>query len=186
MATQPDATDLVFMGELRLLKGIDVLIDAIAQLRSSGRSVTATLVGDGPDRDAFQRAGRAGSASTDAVRFCRPCRRAQALALGRIMVVPSRAESLPYVVLEAAAAGMPLIATNVGGIPEIFGPLADPWCRRTTPQRWPAPSPARSIDPTETADIARQAARAGAGVVFSRRMVDGVLAAYRTALEALR
>ena len=48
----------------------------------------------------------------------------QAFALGRVLVVPSRAESLPYVVLEAAAAGMPLIATRVGGIPEIFGPHA--------------------------------------------------------------
>jgi glycosyltransferase involved in cell wall biosynthesis len=36
--------------------------------------------------------------------------------------VPSLAESLPYVVLEAAAAGRPVIATRVGGIPEIFGP----------------------------------------------------------------
>jgi glycosyltransferase involved in cell wall biosynthesis len=35
------------------------------------------------------------------------------------VVVPSRAESFPYVVLEAAAAQMPLIATEVGGIPEI-------------------------------------------------------------------
>ena len=47
----------------------------------------------------------------------------QALALGRVMVVPSRTESLPYIVLEAAAAGKPLIATKVGGIPEIYGPL---------------------------------------------------------------
>jgi glycosyltransferase involved in cell wall biosynthesis len=39
-------------------------------------------------------------------------------------VVPSLAESLPYVVLEAAAAGMPLLATAAGGIPEIFGPLS--------------------------------------------------------------
>ena len=45
-----------------------------------------------------------------------------AFALGRLLVVPSRAESLPYIVLEAAAAGVPLIATRVGGIPEIFGP----------------------------------------------------------------
>jgi len=43
-----------------------------------------------------------------------------AFARGRCVVVPSRAESLPYVVLEAAAAQMPLIATNVGGIPEIM------------------------------------------------------------------
>jgi glycosyltransferase involved in cell wall biosynthesis len=40
-------------------------------------------------------------------------------------VVPSRKESLPYIVLEIAAAGKPLIATNVGGIPEIFGPQSD-------------------------------------------------------------
>ena len=45
----------------------------------------------------------------------------QAFALGRIIVVPSRAEAMPYIVLEALAAGKPMIATAVGGIPEIFG-----------------------------------------------------------------
>lgn len=49
----------------------------------------------------------------------------KAFALGRIVVVPSRKESLPYIILEIAAAGKPLIATNVGGIPEIFGPQSD-------------------------------------------------------------
>ena len=44
---------------------------------------------------------------------------------GRVMVVPSKAESLPYVILEAAAAAQPLISTNVGGIAEIFGPYSD-------------------------------------------------------------
>ena len=42
--------------------------------------------------------------------------------MGRMLVMPSRAESLPYVALEAAAAGMPIIATDVGGVHEIFGP----------------------------------------------------------------
>jgi glycosyltransferase involved in cell wall biosynthesis len=44
------------------------------------------------------------------------------LAQGRCLVVPSIAESLPYVVLEGASAARPVIATNVGGISEIFGP----------------------------------------------------------------
>ena len=47
--------------------------------------------------------------------------------------MPSRAESLPYVVLEAAAARKPMIATRVGGIPEIFGPHADRLISATIP-----------------------------------------------------
>ena len=49
----------------------------------------------------------------------------EAFKLGRVLVVPSRAESMPYVVLEAAGARVPMIATDVGGIPEIFGPYRD-------------------------------------------------------------
>ena len=46
----------------------------------------------------------------------------QAFALARTIVVPSRAEAMPYIVLEALSAGMPMIPSAVGGIPEIFGP----------------------------------------------------------------
>ena len=45
----------------------------------------------------------------------------QAFAMARAIVVPSRAEAMPYIVLEAVAAGMTMIATRVGGIPEILG-----------------------------------------------------------------
>jgi glycosyltransferase involved in cell wall biosynthesis len=123
VAADAQASDLVFVGELRLLKGVDLLIKAIAMLAREGRSVTATIVGDGPDRKAFE-AEVAAQKLDAAIRFVgvKPAR--TAFAFGRLMVVPSRAESLPYIVLEAGAAGLPLIATRVGGIPEIFGPGA--------------------------------------------------------------
>ncbi|ONF45547.1 glycosyltransferase, partial [Methylobacterium radiotolerans] len=76
-----------------------------------------------PDADQLaERARRLGL--SDSVAFEPPQPIRTALAKGRIMVVPSLAESLPYVVLEAAAARQPLVSTNVGGIPEIFGAAA--------------------------------------------------------------
>jgi glycosyltransferase involved in cell wall biosynthesis len=120
----PNATDILFIGELRPVKGIDVLIDALSDLRRSGMPLTATIVGDGGSRDALQaQAQRLGL--SEAIMFRAPVPARQAFPLGRLMIVPSRRESLPYIVLEAAAAGVPMIATKVGGIPEIFGPQAD-------------------------------------------------------------
>lgn len=116
-----DATDVIFIGELRHLKGVDVLLDALALVARDRRSVSATIVGAGPDAEQFRtQAERLGLASS--TRFRDPVPARQAFALGRLMVAPSRAESLPYIILETAAAAVPLIATNVGGIPEIFGP----------------------------------------------------------------
>jgi glycosyltransferase involved in cell wall biosynthesis len=179
-----DATDLVFMGELRPVKGIDVLLDAIARLRDTGRIVTATLVGDGPERSALQ-AQVENLTLANSVHF-RPAMPArEALTLGRIMVVPSRAESLPYVVLEAAAGGKPLITTNVGGIPEIYGPLSN---TLIPPLDYVALADAitRALDfPDVMADIT-QKLRERVQTSFSvETMVDGVLAAYQTALETL-
>ena len=120
IVADPSAADLVFVGELRMLKGVDVLIEAMARLKQDGRRLSATIVGDGPDRAAFEAQVRAQDVA-GSVRFvgAQPAR--SAFAGGRLLVVPSRAESLPYIVLEAAAAGLPLITTRVGGIPEIFG-----------------------------------------------------------------
>jgi glycosyltransferase involved in cell wall biosynthesis len=180
------ATDLLFIGELRLLKGVDVLIAAIKQLAQGGRNVdgrniTATIVGDGPDRAQFEReVGKHGLG--DRVQFvgAKPAR--QAFTLGRLLIVPSRAESLPYIVLEAAAAGVPMIATQVGGIPEIFGPDAGALV---------APG-----DPAALAQAISQAtqdrgARHSASLRLKTRlralfsadaMTDAILAAYRDAL----
>ncbi|MBI4274026.1 MAG: glycosyltransferase family 4 protein [Rhizobiales bacterium] len=120
----PDAADIVFIGELRPVKGIDTLLDALALLRRAGQELSCIIVGGGPSRKQLEaHADELGL--RNAVKFLGPMPARDAFALGRLMVVPSRAESLPYIVLEAIAAGIPLISTNVGGIPEIFGPLSD-------------------------------------------------------------
>ncbi len=112
-----DAADFLFVGELRELKGVDVLLHALAAVAHT-RPVSAVIVGAGPDRDAFERLA-AELHLTGMVTFSGPLPAAQAFTRGRAIVVPSRAESLPFIVMEAAAGEVPLIATNVGGIPEI-------------------------------------------------------------------
>jgi glycosyltransferase involved in cell wall biosynthesis len=105
-----------------------------------------------------------------------------AFALGRLLVVPSRAESLPYIVLEAAAAGLPVIASNVGGIPEIFGPDASALVAPGDPAAL-----ARAISQAMQDRGARHSAalrlKARVRASFSAdAMTDSVLAAYREAL----
>ncbi|MGE3247865.1 MAG: glycosyltransferase family 4 protein [Beijerinckiaceae bacterium] len=119
-----DAADFVYVGELRSAKGIDTFIDAIAELkRRTGTEYRALLVGTGPDQEALTaQAAALGVAGQISFPGGMPAR--DAFRRGRIMIVPSRAESLPYVVLEAAGGRVPMIATDVGGIPEIYGPCA--------------------------------------------------------------
>jgi glycosyltransferase involved in cell wall biosynthesis len=111
------AMDLLFVGEMRKLKGVDVLLQAIAQLKPH-RLVTCCFVGEGTDLEAFQRLAKELGVS-DQVAFVGRKTMNEALELGRVFVLPSRNESFPYVMLEAAAARKPLIASNIGGIAEV-------------------------------------------------------------------
>ncbi len=113
-----DATDFLFVGEMRRLKGVDVLLEALAIARNT-KPYTLTLIGDGRDLARYQqRAVELGIAN--AVQFLGHKAIAEALPLGRILVMPSRHESFPYVVLEAIAAKVAVIGSRVGGIPEIL------------------------------------------------------------------
>lgn len=115
--------DLLYIGELRDAKGVPFLLDAILRLRAQGRALSLLMVGSGPDADILaSRVRELGLGDRVAFEPPQPIR--SVLARGRVMVVPSLAESLPYVVLEAVAAQHPLVATDVGGIPEIFGAAA--------------------------------------------------------------
>lgn len=124
VAARPGAADFVYLGMLRDLKGVDVLLEAIAGLKSQGRAVTVAVVGDGPHEQRYHEFVRLNGLE-DEVTFTGPKPTREALAMGRAVVVPSRAESMPYVVLEAIAANIPIVATNVGGVPEIFGPFSN-------------------------------------------------------------
>jgi hypothetical protein len=78
------------------------------------------MVGDGDDKPRYQaRIDMLGLGERVKMLDAMPARKAFAMA--RTVVIPSRAESMPYIVLEAVAAGRPVISTKVGGIPEILG-----------------------------------------------------------------
>jgi glycosyltransferase involved in cell wall biosynthesis len=120
-----DAKDFVFIGEFRAAKGIGYLIDAFPQLTApDGRPATMAMAGGGPEFEQTKaRIAQMGLAGRIELLGVRPAR--EALKRGRCLVVPSLAESLPYVILEGASGGLPVISTNVGGIGEIFGPSSD-------------------------------------------------------------
>jgi glycosyltransferase involved in cell wall biosynthesis len=180
---RPDATDIVCVGELRSVKAMDVLIEAIAILGRSGRTVTATIAGEGPDAQKLR--DQAKQLGLDRqIRFIGHCPARTAFSMGRMLVMPSRAESLPYVALEAAAAGVPIIATDVGGVHEIFGPHA---ARLIAPDDLGALIGAITAALTDPEDIHRlaDALRIRVRSEFSlSTMVECNLAAYREAIAA--
>jgi glycosyltransferase involved in cell wall biosynthesis len=121
VAAGKDAADLLYIGMMRDLKGPDIFIDAMALCEKQlKRELSAVMVGDGDGLPRYQ-AQAAGYGIAGRIRFLPPMPARAAFALARLVVVPSRAEAMPYIVLETLAAGKPMIATAVGGIPEIFG-----------------------------------------------------------------
>jgi glycosyltransferase involved in cell wall biosynthesis len=114
--------DLLYIGEMLMAKGVGDLLDALSILRAANRRLSLLAVGSGPDAQRLKDRAQA-LGLLDQVTFETPQPIRDVLARSRLMVMPSRAESLPYVLLEAGAAGHPLVSTNVGGIPEILQPV---------------------------------------------------------------
>jgi len=179
---QADATDLVFVGELRVLKGVDVLLDALALIRRDGRALSATIVGDGPDAASFR--AQAERLGLTEVRFVGAMPARAAFALGRCLVIPSRAESLPYIVLEAAAAAIPLITTRVGGIPEIFGAQTERLVPPADVAALAAAITGAAADPERARNEALTLRARVASEFSADAMTDAVLAGYAQARAA--
>jgi glycosyltransferase involved in cell wall biosynthesis len=180
IARADDATDVVYVGEFRHIKGADLLVDAVARLHADGKPVTLTLAGDGEELNALEaQVEKLGLGHS--VRFIGHVKARYGFSKGGLLVVPSRGDSMPYVVIEAAAAGIPIVAANVGGIPEIFGAHTDALFAPNTVGAV-ADAIESALDDPAAAQARARALRERVFLHFSQKaMVEGVLAGYREA-----
>lgn len=113
-----------WVGRLSREKGGDVFLDALARMSPSA-GVTAVVIGDGPERDALERQART-SGIGGRVRFQGALPGAERYFRSfDLFALSSRTEGTPMVVLEARAAGVPVVATSVGGVPALLADSPD-------------------------------------------------------------
>jgi len=122
-ARGPEHTGLraLFVGRLAAVKGVPILIEAMAQLARTYPDLTLRLVGDGPDRKTLEaEVSRRGL--QDRVVFLGYRSQAEVaaeLAQTDVFVLPSFAEGVPVVLMEAMAAQVPVLTTRIAGVPEL-------------------------------------------------------------------
>jgi glycosyltransferase involved in cell wall biosynthesis len=114
-----DAIVAAWVGRLSREKGADVMLDAIAECDPSWQ---LSMIGDGPERDCLSKqAAKLGIG--DRVTWHGPVPNAGSLlAAFDAFVLSSRTEGTPIALLEAMHAGVPVVATGVGGVPDVVGP----------------------------------------------------------------
>jgi glycosyltransferase involved in cell wall biosynthesis len=144
----PVAT-LVCVARLVEQKGLFLLLEAVTKLRESGIHFNLVLAGDGPMRPKLeQRLSESGLDNVRITGWICGARVKEEIMLARAMVLPSFAEGLPVVLMEAMALGKPVISTYVAGIPELVVPGLTGWL-------------VPAGDPTSLADAIRHALGAG-------------------------
>lgn len=178
------AADFLYVGELRQQKGIGLLIKAMVELITRhGRTIRIVLVGNGPDKEKFvAQVKELGLENQITFLDAMPAR--EAFKLGQVLVLPSRSESLPYIILEAAGAELPIVATNVGDIGNILAPCRD---RLVPANDLRALVNAMQDMLVKTPDEKHRETTKIAAFVADRytvaNMVDAVLAVYHEAIE---
>ena len=117
---------LLFVGRLRIRKGVEVLLNALSDLRESGRIVQLFVVGDGEHRASLEATTRS-LGLAESVRFLGGRDAAAVrnlMSRATALVVPSIYEGMPLVVLEAMEEGLPVVASAVSGVPEVVTPAS--------------------------------------------------------------
>ena len=130
------AEAVVYIGRMDLKKGLRELVEAAAALHPQRPNLHVYMVGEGPDRSLIQSAIDRNNAAgyVHALPSCPFDEVAVWMAAADVVTLPSYMEGCPNVVLEALACGQPVVATHVGGIPEIM----DDSCGLLVPPREPA------------------------------------------------
>lgn len=109
------------VGRLSREKGVDLFVRACGVLARRGRTFTAVIAGDGPERAALEGLARSEGVG-DATEFLGSVSDPATLYSELdLLVLPSRSEGLPNVLLEGLAANLPVIATAVGAVPDVLG-----------------------------------------------------------------
>jgi teichuronic acid biosynthesis glycosyltransferase TuaC len=122
LGIDPSVEAVVYIGRMDLKKGLRELVEAAAALHSQCPNMHVYLVGEGPDRSLIESAIQANNTSSyiHALPACAFDDVAVWMAAADLITLPSYMEGCPNVILEALACGRPVVATNVGGIPEIM------------------------------------------------------------------
>lgn len=115
-----DRRTVGFVGRLWPQKGADLLLGAFPRIAAACPDCQLLIVGDGPDRAALEALAESLGIRKKAIFVGKRDDIPSCLQLMDVVALPSRWESGPYVVLEAMAAGKPIVSTRVGGIPEIL------------------------------------------------------------------
>jgi teichuronic acid biosynthesis glycosyltransferase TuaC len=133
LGIDPSAEAVVFIGRMDLKKGLRELVDAAASLQPKRPNLHVYLVGDGSDAPLVESAIAAQNAGgfVHMIPGCDFDQVAVWMAVADLVTLPSYMEGCPNVILEALACGRPVVATNVGGIPEIMSDA----CGRLVPPR---------------------------------------------------
>ncbi len=118
---RPASQNLVFIGRMSAVKGVPVLLNAMAGVVANVPEARLVMIGDGPDRAALEQDVRVAGLDgiVDFVGYKSQDEVAQILAQSDALVLPSFAEGVPVVLMEAMAAGLPVVATRIAGIPEL-------------------------------------------------------------------
>lgn len=115
----PGCPVVITIGRLDYQKGVDVLVDAIPHVRQRHSAAHFLIVGDGPERSALERRAKSLGLENQVHFVGRQTGIPALLAASTLLVLPSRWEGMPNVVLEALAAGKPVIATQVEGTEDL-------------------------------------------------------------------